>query len=224
MAPDGAKLKIELLYYPGEAILGLVRLYRVDPDPTWLAAAKKGADYCVHVRDVDVSLELQEHDHWLTYAMNDLYRVTPDASYLQHAEKIARSIQSKQKTGHDAPAADFIGSFYNEAPTTPASTRLEALAADIELERFAKRPEEWLMKSALAVSKFTRAQQLDADRVFFAKDPDKALGGVRESPFVEDVRIDYVQHAMSGWIHLSRELTDPAYVGWAGPKKGTENP
>jgi hypothetical protein len=25
------------------------------------------------------------------------------------------------------------------------------------------------------------------------------------------VRVDYVQHAMSGWLHLARELRDPAY-------------
>jgi hypothetical protein len=213
MAPDGATLKTELLYYPGEAILGLVRFYRVDPDPRWLAAAKKGADYCVHVRDADVSVDAQEHDHWLTYAMNDLYRLGGDESYVEHADKIAHAILSRQKTGRDAPAQDFVGSFFNEAPSTPAATRLEALAADIELARYTKRPHAWLVKPAMAIAKFTRAQQLDPDRVFFARDPAKALGGVRESLFIEDVRIDYVQHPISGWIHLARELRDPAYAG-----------
>jgi hypothetical protein len=222
--PDGARLKTELLYYPGEAILGLLRLFRVDPDPAWLDAAKKGADYCVHVRDASVPVETQEHDHWLSYALNDLYRITPDAAYLEHAEKIAHAILLKQKTGHDAPANDFVGSFYSEAPSTPASTRLEAFASDVELERYAKRPDDWLLKPATAVAKFTRAQQLDPDRVFFARDPVKALGGVRESLFVEDIRIDYVQHAVSGWIHLARELRDPAYVGRGAPPKGTDKP
>jgi hypothetical protein len=34
---------------------------------------------------------------------------------------------------------------------------------------------------------------------------------VRESLFVHDVRIDYVQHAMSAWLHLARILRDPNY-------------
>jgi Beta-L-arabinofuranosidase, GH127 len=214
---SGAPLKKEVLYYPGEAILGLMRLYRVDPDPRWLEAATKGADYCVHVRDADVSEEAQEHDHWLSYAMNDLYRVTHDQAYIDHAYKIARSIIRKEKTPNDAPAPDFVGSFYAQAPTTPASTRLEAFAADIELSRFAKLPEAWLMTPATSVAKYMRAQQLDADRVFFARNPEKALGGVREGLFVEDVQIDYVQHAMSAWLHFARELRDPTYMGWKGP-------
>jgi hypothetical protein len=194
-----------------------MRLYRVDPDPRWLEGAKRGADYCVHVRDADVSEEAQEHDHWLSYAMNDLYRVTHDQAYIDHAYKIARSIIRKEKTPRDAPAPDFVGSFYAQAPTTPASTRLEAFAADIELSRFAKLPEAWLVEPATSVAKFMRAQQLDADRVFFARNPEKALGGVREGLFVEDVQIDYVQHAMSAWLHFARELRDPTYVGWKGP-------
>ncbi len=52
---------------------------------------------------------------------------------------------------------------------------------------------------------------LDPDRAFFAKNPDRALGGVRESLYVDDVRIDYVQHAMSAWLHLARLLRDPEY-------------
>jgi hypothetical protein len=38
-------------YYPGEAILALVRLYRIDKDEKWLTAAQKAADYIIHVRD-----------------------------------------------------------------------------------------------------------------------------------------------------------------------------
>jgi hypothetical protein len=220
LAPDGATLKTELVYYPGEAILGLVRLFLIDPDPKWLAAAKKAVDYCIHIRDKDASVESLEHDHWLTYAMNDLYRIDVDQSYLEHADDIAHAILHRLRTGHDAPAQDFVGAFFNKAPTTPASTRLEALTTDIELARFTRRPEAWLMKAATAVAKFTRAQQLDPDRVYFAKDPAKARGGVRESLFVEDIRIDYVQHAMSGWLHLARELRDPAYSGWS--REGTD--
>jgi len=38
-------------YYPGEALLALMRLYALDGDPTWLEAADKGAEWLITVRD-----------------------------------------------------------------------------------------------------------------------------------------------------------------------------
>jgi Beta-L-arabinofuranosidase, GH127 catalytic domain len=203
-------LKKEVLYYPGEAILGLVRLYAIDPDPTWLDGAVKGADYCVDIRDHAMTEEQQEHDHWLSYALNELYRITKKPSYLEHAYKMARAILLKQRTKENAPAPDWVATFYN-GETTPGSTRLEAFASDLALTRFTGKPEAWILGPALELAKETRGEMLDPDRVFFAKNPDKALGGVRESLYVDDVRIDYVQHAMSGWLHLARLLRDPEY-------------
>ena len=37
------------------------------------------------------------------------------------------------------------------------------------------------------------------------------IEGVSRSGLVDDIRIDYVQHAMSGWLHLARALRDPAW-------------
>jgi len=61
------------------------------------------------------------------------------------------------------------------------------------------------------VARTMLAAQFDADTAYWLKNPAKATGGVRESLFVHDVRIDYVQHAMSAWLHLARILRDPAY-------------
>jgi len=36
---------------------------------------------------------------------------------------------------------------------------------------------------------------------------------------VQDVRIDYVQHAMSAWLHLARELRDPTYGKTGAPSQ-----
>jgi len=105
----------------------------------------------------------------------------------------------------------FQQHFGAEIPAPRAVTRLEAFAADISLTRFAGKPEDWIFGPARELARETRGEQLDADRVFFARNPEKALGGVRESLYVDDVRIDYVQHAMSGWLHLARLLRDPTY-------------
>ncbi len=205
------KVKKEVIYYAGEAILGLVRLYAVDPDPRWLDAAKRGTDFVAKVRDAKLSIEQQEHDHWISYAIDDLERRAPDQAYVDHAWKIAKAIELRQWKADDAPAPDYVGAFYAVAPSTPASTRLEAYAADMELARHLGQDEGWLLGPAKAMAAFTLAQQYDDARGFAVPNLDKARGGVRDSVLVFDVRIDYVQHAMSGWLHLARLMRDPAY-------------
>jgi hypothetical protein len=206
----GKELKRELWYYPGEAVLALMRLYAIEPQQAYLDAARRGADWIVRVRDASVSQDNLSHDHWMSYAFNELYRVTRDDAYLKHAYEIARAIQRKQRGPNDAPAPDFIGTFY-EGQTTPAATRIEAYDADIVLSRFSGRPDAWLVGSAKLAARSVLGQQFDSDGSYWLKNPAKANGGVRESMFVQDVRIDYVQHAMSAWLHLARILRDPDY-------------
>jgi len=200
-----------VLYYPGEAMLGLLRLYALDPDPTYIAIARRGADYLINVRDQKRTEQDIEHDHWLSMALNELYRVTKHAPYAEHAFKIARAIMRKQKAADDAPAPDFIGTFYKIPNSTPASTRLEAFAADITLSRFMGRPDDALVDSARPVASFIESQQFDAANSFFLPNPARAIGGVRESILHNDIQIDYVQHALSGMLGLARALRDPAY-------------
>jgi hypothetical protein len=206
----GKKLKREVIYYTGEATLALMRLYALDAQPAYLETARKAADWVVQVRDAYVSEDNQEHDHWMSYAFNDLYRVTRDEAYLEHAYKIARAIQKKQCGASDAPAPDMAGTFY-EGQTTPASTRVEAYDADISASRFAGRPEAWLLGPAREAAASMLGQQFDVANDYWLKNQAKADGGVRESLFVHDVRIDYVQHAMSAWLHLARLLRDAEY-------------
>jgi hypothetical protein len=218
--PDdsGKKRKREPVYYQGEAALALLRLYAIDPQPAYLDSARRAADWVVHVRDVDVSQDNQEHDHWISYALNDLYRVARDEAYVEHAYKIARAILNKQHRAGSSPAPDWVGTFY-EGQTTPGATRLEAYAADVVLSRVAGRPDAWLIDPAREVAASMLGQQFGPENDYWLSNPVKASGGVRESLFVQDVRIDYVQHAMSAWLHLAREIRDPAYGKTGSPSQ-----
>jgi hypothetical protein len=205
------KLKTEVMYYPGEATLGLVRAYAVVPTPAFLEAAKKSAEWMIHVRDAGKDDEHLLHDHWGCYALADLYRVTKNAAYAEHAFAIARAILKGETTADKAAAPDLAATFYAHGESTPTATRLEALVAVMEAARAMGKDTAWLDAAAMRYAVFLRAQQYDADRVFFTRDPRLLLGGVRESLLVPDVRIDYVQHAMSGWIHLAKLLRDPTW-------------
>jgi hypothetical protein len=208
---EARKAKREPIYYPGEAMLGLLRLYALDPQQAYLDAVRKGADWVVHVRDASVSVDNQEHDHWMEYVLNELYRRTKDDAYLAFADKIAQAIRRKQHHGA-MPAPDWAGLFY-EGQSTLAATRVEAFDSDIALLRFggkadAERP---VTDAARDAARAMLGQQYDEDNAYWLKNPAKAAGGVRESLYVSDVRIDYVQHAMSAWLHLARILRDPSY-------------
>lgn len=206
----GKTLKREPIYYTGEATLGLLRLFALDPQPSYVEAARRAADWVIQKRDAFVSEDKQEHDHWMAYALNDLYRVTSEPSYLAHAFKIARAILRAQRRAGEAPAADWVGGFF-EGQSTPAATRVEALDAVMAVSRFVGKAEDWLVEPTKAAAGFVAAQQFDADDGYWLKNPPAAAGGVRESLYAADVQIDYVQHAMSAWLHLARCLRDPAY-------------
>jgi hypothetical protein len=66
----------------------------------------------------------------------------------------------------------------------------------------------WLDGPAMRLASFMRGQQFDANSSYFTKNPDKAMGGLRESLVINDIRIDYVQHAMCAWLHFARVLRD----------------
>jgi hypothetical protein len=208
-APD-KKRKVEPIYYTGEAALGLLRLAAIDPRPVYIDAARRASNWVIDVRDARVSEDLQEHDHWMAYVLDELYRLTSDRRYLDHARKIIHAILKKQHRADDAPAPDWIGSFY-EGESTLAATRLEAYDSVLALLRFAGEEEPGLLEAAREVGTFIARQQLDLENGYWLKNPSRAAGGVRESLYVHDVRIDYVQHAMSAWLHLARLLRDPAY-------------
>jgi hypothetical protein len=204
-------LKTEVMYYPGEGMLGLMRAYALEPKPQYLEAAKRAAQWMIDIRDQGKDEEHILPDHWGCYALNDLYRVTKNPEYAEHAFKIARGILKAETTAEKAKTPDFAATFYAHGESTPTATRLEAVAAVMELSRAAGKDTAWLDAAAQRYASFLRSQQYDADSVYYTRDPKFMLGGVRESLVVSDIRIDYVQHAMSGWIHLAKLIRDPKW-------------
>ena len=104
-------------YYPGEAIFGLMRLYAIDSDDRWLQSAIATARYLILTRDGDVPADELEHDHWLLYGLNEVYRADPDPIFIDHAEKIVTAIMDAQLT--DAPYPDWDGGFRSPPTSTP---------------------------------------------------------------------------------------------------------
>ena len=221
--PGGRRVGFESQYYPGEAILALVRLHILLPaqdSRPWLDAAERGARWLITVRDGDLPDGALPHDHWLLYALNELQRLRPDPIFLTHARRLARAIVASQ---HRTPAvAGWRGGYYEPPRTTPTATRSEGLAAAYALLRdsaasrrseAAGAPDAALAAEAGAILEAVRLgvgfqlrTQIVAPTAINLPRPDRALGGFHNTLDDYEVRIDYVQHNISSLLALARIL------------------
>src|SRR5699024_8871563 len=109
-------------FYPGEAILALVRLYHIDKNEEWLNIAENAANFLINIRDKGVTSQTVTPDHWLMYALNDLYRERQNEIYLNHALLMAEGIINKQLTKKTAKRTELIGGFESKPNKTPGLT------------------------------------------------------------------------------------------------------
>ncbi len=204
--PGGHAAPFESAYYPGEALLAMVRIYRLDPDPRWLDTAERGAHWLITVRDADVPTSELNHDHWLLYALNEIHRRRPDPLYLEHTRRITRAIVQSQNRDPEWP--DWLGSYYKPPRSTPTATRTEGLCAAFELLRdFGSEHEAEEVLDAVKLGvRFQLQTQFRPESVMYLSDPHRSLGAFHRSLTNFEIRIDYVQHNVSGMLALRRIL------------------
>jgi len=195
-------------YYPGEALLALVRIYEQDPQEGWLDAAEKGAQYLINIRDQGLSVEELAHDHWLLYGLNELYRHRLNPLYLEHAMRIAQAIVLAQN--REPEYLDWLGSYYKPPRSTPTATRSEGLCAAYQLARDFKtsiEADRILRAMELGIA-FQLQTQFRPESVMYLSDPQRSLGGFHSSLTNFRLRIDYTQHNISSLLCGARVLSE----------------
>jgi hypothetical protein len=188
------------LYYPGEAMLGLIRLYLLSKDRRLLDGARRGADYLVGVQRKQRELP---PDSWLVQALESIYQITKDASYAQHAIDVAASMAASLYPA-DGPQG-YEGAVSPGIPrATPAASRSEGMLAGYRVARSIEDPrQERLLGATRAAARFQLSQQFGPDNSFFLPNPGLAAGGFHESLDSMRIRIDYVQHNISSLLGLA---------------------
>jgi len=177
-------------------------MYQLDKNQEWIKIAKNSANFLINTRDKGKKIKELYHDHWLLYALNELYRISPEEYYLTHARNISKAILRAQKLSAKKP--DEVGSFYKNARSTPAATRAEGLMAAYHLfndnkdTKFAKKILASVRKSVL----FQLGTQIRFENSIYFPRPQKALGGFRKGIYSDEIRIDYVNHNISSIIAL----------------------
>ena len=206
--PGGEVTDFRSQYYPGEALLALTLLYKADGKENWLDLAEKGAKYIIQIRDGSKAKPELEHDHWLLYALNELYRHRPNKLYFDHAMKIASAIINMQRV--NAELRDWTGSFYTPPRSTPTATRMEGLTAAYRLTKdYGNAEMQQKIRTALERGiKFQLQTQFEPVSAMYLEYPQRVLGGFKSSLTNYKIRIDYVQHNISSLLGMYHILVE----------------
>lgn len=198
----------ESLYYPGEAALGLLMLDERDPAPIWRETAIKTLLYLARRRR---DLATVEADHWALLATARLWSHAPETlladerqAMLRHAVQICHSILASRPCS--ATEFDAEGSLVPGNLTCPTATRLEGLIAALT---FLPDDEAALRRDIrLAVDRgivFLKKAQIcsgpyrgGVPRELLAHAPGGGFHFANRRS--GEIRIDYVQHALSAMI------------------------
>ncbi len=191
----------DVMYYYGEAMLGLLRLYELEGDPANLTAAASAARWRL---GAPYKKPREKHrDYWYALSLAVLQRTTHEAAFGERARLLAEG--TYRELDEDAEA--FTSRRFDDTPrVSPTAVALEALAAFRPLATelaLAPGPLDDQIRRAASWVLFS---QLDEDSAYFARDPAMSLGGFHGDPWTARVRIDDVQHALMALLTWMRTL------------------
>jgi len=191
------------LYYPGEAMLGLIRLFALNHDKQLLQAAKRAADFLIESQR---KLDSLPADAWLMQALEALYSIGHEKKYADHIIALAEAIIADQYTASDRQ--DYAGGFGPGAPrATPTASRAEGLVAAYRVARSITDPRASKIAASLQASAgFQLTQQFTSRNSKSLPNSSRAAGGFRESLTSMKVRIDFVQHNISSLLGIADVL------------------
>lgn len=212
---DGRNDAWTSLYYPGEAALGLMYLYEIDPDEKWFEGAVKTLEYLSNLREGDWVVEA---DHWALLASAKVIpKLTgPDRESLRkklevHVHQICRRILFEWRLTRSVPFSPK--GFTPDGRSAPCATRLEGLQAALSLAAMADHSQRKTIRKAVDES----IVSLSRGQIKTGSNRGAVPATMKKFPFYHPlswfgfnenrslVRIDYPQHALSAFVMYCQE-------------------
>lgn len=206
--------KLFNFYYPGEAISGL-SVYlktKIAEDEKRLIEEKikKAMNFLLTQRPTlyqSYYLSLPA-DSWLMMGIDHLWDFPHmrDPRYIEFVFNDADQMVNHMYTKENAPFPDYVGSFYYEynQSSFPDGARAEGLTAALHIAQKIgdkKRIEKYteaLERAAWATHHLVNTPEA----IYFAKNPQKALGGIRFKTTRQWFRIDTIQHVICFYMRF----------------------
>lgn len=168
------------MYYTGEALLALLTLYKITREEQWLDA----------VRDIESGLApedygVKEQSHWMLYSLELLSQFEASPIYFQHVEKIVLHILDNPE-------------YLSWERSTPIACRSEGLLAFLRMNSPETVNNTSLQERCIRQVQYNLAKQL----TFRLPDGSFIRGGNDRRN--NEVRIDYIQHNLSSFLHSFR--------------------
>ena len=207
-AAGGFQKNWHSLYYPGEAALGLLMLYELHRSDQWAESAVNTLTYLANNRKNETKVPA---DHWALLATAKLLSLENVSELpiereilVTHAAQICEVILKAQINNHERP--QYIGGFTSNGRTTPTSTRLEGLLAarsilpadhalQMKIDSAVEIGIDFLLRAQISEGEYTGAFPMAVGKL--KGDSERVEKFNRR---VTEVRIDYVQHALSAMI------------------------
>ncbi|MBC1394586.1 poly(glycerol-phosphate) alpha-glucosyltransferase [Listeria innocua] len=182
-----------IIYYDGEAVFGLLRLYEIDRDSKWLDAAATSFNHFIKDK------YWQNHDHWLSYCANEITKYIKDDAYYEFG------LQN---------AFDNLPFIYERETTFPTFLELTVATKEMTLRMEAEGQQALLTSYSLENLEKTITKralyQLNGyfypELAMYYKNPGRIEGSffIRHQSF--RVRIDDVEHNISGYVRYYQLL------------------
>lgn len=182
------KQSFRVVYYDGEAVFALLRLFRATGEGRWLDAATRAMDHFIAEK------RWREHDHWLAYCVDEMTQVRPLEKYF------ALGLRN---------VGDYLDFIEHRITAFPTLLELAA-ATERVIRRLQDHPACRHLLDSFDLDRFRGAMHARARylanghfwpelAMFYAR-PDRIVGSffIRHHAF--RVRIDDVEHFLSGLI------------------------
>jgi hypothetical protein len=202
-ANSGLSTDLRSAYYAGEAALALALLARDDRASSWKGATVKATGALYREVKTETLFERGD-DHWQLYAFSALYALAPTVELYKGTKLIVAAIAVSQQSGPWPPGRR--GAFDGMDRSAPSATRVEGLMAAYDLFVHADSvcDAELAVQTARRGLAWVMAAQIDPATARSLPNAPRAVGGIAGSRSDREIRIDYVQHAVSAMLAVRR--------------------